>query len=746
MSIIKNGKNIIGMYKGDIPILKIFKHNNLVYQLSSTGGTETQYDITSTFNVTSTTSQTKLCHSSAISYFTEMYIDGVKIDVASGYTFNTTGEHTVQYKLADKTTIGDNAFFGCFKLKSVVIENSVETLSYRSFFNCNELTSVTIGSGVKTIGNEVFWNCLSLKSIDIPSSVETIGSSALGSCTSLTSVTIPSSVTSIGNEAFINSLIHTDNFINNSSATGYPWGAIIYDKVQDDGLYINGTTVVKCKENATNVTIPESITDIGDGAFFNCSSLNEITCLPTTAPTLNGTVFMGLPENGTLTYPCESDYSAWLSELRWKDTCNQGGQEKWVTLTKDTSRSIKMQTFRIDTSYPEFEDGNRFITFSTEPDYPGENADLTSFSICINEDTIYDNHSRKYIREQKHIEGNVYEYTFSVPVYFAGGEINAPLSQVQYKTTSEETPGQEGWVTLTQDTDRSIQMQTFRIDTSPTSEMPSGYYFITFSTSPNYVGENADITYFSICINEDRIYDNGSRKRITEQKNIEGDVYEYTFSVPVYFAGGERNAPLSKVQYKTTGGDNPGEVVSPYDITAKFDADIKPFSTQLCFSAYTSAFTEMYVDDMPISPTSEYTFSSTGEHTVGYMLKDKTTLASNPILGHFKGCSRMTEIKFKDELTTISGTTFSGCTRLQKVTFGSGLTSVGTSSNFLAFSIFTGCTNLREITCLAQIAPRLLTKSIQGVENNRGVLYVPQGSDYSTWKAILKSWTIQFIT
>lgn len=626
MSIIKNGKNIIGVYKGDIPILKIFKHNNLVYQLSSTGGTETQYDITSTFNVTSTTSQTKLCHSSAISYFTEMYIDGVKIDVASGYTFNTTGEHTVQYKLADKTTIGDNAFFGCFKLKSVVIENSVETLSYRSFFNCNELTSVTIGSGVKTIGNQVFWNCLSLTSIDIPSSVETIGSSALGSCTSLTSVTIPSSVTSIGTEAFIDSLIHTDNFINNSSATGYPWGAIIYDTVQDDGLYINGTTVVKCKQDATNVTIPESITYIENKAFKDCSSLNEITCLATTAPTLNGDVFISLPSSGTLTYPCGSDYSAWLEKLGWKDTCNQGGQEGWVTLTKDTSRSIKMQTFRIDKSYPEFEDGNRFITFSTEPDYPGENADLTSFSICINEDTIYDNHSRKYIRDQKHIEGNVYEYTFSVPVYFAGGEINAPLSQVQYKTTSEETPG---------------------------------------------------------------------------------------------------------------------EVVSPYDITAKFDVNSTSQPTVLCFSAYTKDFTEMYIDDVLVSPTSDYMFSSTGEHTVGYMLKDKTKLSGSASNGHFKGCSRMKEIKFKDELTTISGPSFSGCTSLQKVTFGSGLTSVGTDNIFGA-SIFTGCTSLNSITCLAPTAPKLLKKSIQGVENNNGVLYVPNGSDYSTWTSILTSWTIQY--
>ena len=625
MAYINNNK-----IKGFGGIKRAYLNNTLIFQaFKKDEEVIPQYDITSTFNVTSTTSQTQLCHSSAISYFTEMYVDGVQIDVTSGYTFSTTGEHTVQYMLADKTTIGDNALFGCFNLKSVTIGSSVETLNYRSFFNCNKLTSVTIGSGVKTIGNQVFWNCLSLTSIDIPSNVETIGSSALGSCTSLTSVTIPSSVTSIGNDAFVNSLIHTDNFINNSSATGYPWGAIIYDTAQDDGLYILGTTVVGCNENATNVTIPSSITYIKNNAFKSCSSLNEITCLGTTAPTLEGTdVFSSLPSNGTLTYPCESDYSAWLEQLGWKDTCNQGGQEGWVTLKQYTDRSIQMQTFRIDT---------------TEP------------------------------------------------------------------------------------------------------EMSSGYYFITFSTSPDYPGENADITDFSICINEDRIFDNGSRKYITDQKHIEGNVYEYTFSVPVYFAGGERNAPLSQVQYKGTIEDIPGEEVSPYDITAKFDADIKPFSTVLCFSAYTSAFTEMYIDGVLVSTTSAYTFSSTGEHTVGYMLKDKTKLSGNMLNGHFKGCSRMKEIKFKDELTSISGPSFSGCTRLQKVTFGSGLTSVGISSSFPS-SIFTGCTNLREIICLAPTAPKLLKKSIQGIEKNGGTLYVPQGSDYSTWKAILTSWNVRYLT
>lgn len=608
MSIIKEGKNIIGVYKGDTPILKIFKHNNLVYQHSSTGGTETQYDITSTFNVTSTTSPTQLCYKSATSAFTEMYVDGIQIDVSSGYTFNTLGEHTVGYTLSDKTKIVDSAFRDCSNIISIVIPDTVTSFGTYSFFGCSSLTSIDFGKGIKTIGNAVFYYCSSLTYIVIPDSVESIGLNAFHTC-----------------------YFYKDNFINNSSATGYPWSAVIYDTVQDDGLYILGTKVVKCKEDSTNVTIPESITYIENNAFLGCSSLNEITCLATTAPTLNGTVFSSLPSSGTLTYPCESDYSSWLEQLGWKDTCNQGGQEEWVTLTKDTSRSIKMQTFKIDTtttptSSPE--SGYYFITFSKEPNYPGENADLTNFSICIDENSIYDDYSRKHITEQTHIEGNVYEYTFSVPVYFAGGERNALLSQVQYKTTSEDTP------------------------------------------------------------------------------------------------------------------DTPVEEVSPYDITAKFDVNSTTSPTKVC--NITTAFTEMYVDDMQISPTSAYTFSTPGEHTVGYMLKDKTKLPGGGSNGHFKGCVRMKEIKFKDELTTISGPTFSGCTSLQNVTFGSGLTSVGTDSPFIAYSIFTGCTNLREITCLAPTAPTLLKKSIQGVENNGGTLYVPQGSDYSTWTAILTSWSIQY--
>lgn len=104
------------------------------------------------------------------------------------------------------------------------------------------------------------------------------------------------------------------------------------------------------------------------------------------------------------------------------------------------------------------------------------------------------------------------------------------------------------WITLTQDTPRDIPMQTFRIDaTDPETD---GYYFITFSSSPNYTGENASITTFSICPDEGSIWDRGLSKQITKQTHIEGNIYEYTFSQVVYFAGAERNAPLSQVQYQ----------------------------------------------------------------------------------------------------------------------------------------------------------------------------------------------------
>ena len=67
-----------------------------------------------------------------------------------------------------------------------------------------KITSVEFeeGSVCKSIGASAFYGCTKLTSVTIPDSVTNIGSEAFRGCKGLTSITIPDSVTSIGNYAF----------------------------------------------------------------------------------------------------------------------------------------------------------------------------------------------------------------------------------------------------------------------------------------------------------------------------------------------------------------------------------------------------------------------------------------------------------------------------------------------------------------------------------------------------------------
>ena len=64
------------------------------------------------------------------------------------------------------TSIGDNAFFDCYYLKSITIGNGVTSIGEYAFSDCTSLTSIVIPDSVTSIGDCAFTRCKSLKKIN----------------------------------------------------------------------------------------------------------------------------------------------------------------------------------------------------------------------------------------------------------------------------------------------------------------------------------------------------------------------------------------------------------------------------------------------------------------------------------------------------------------------------------------------------------------------------------------------------
>ena len=173
--------------------------------------------------------------------------------------------------------IDSSAFEGCKSLTSITIPKGVVSIGSSAFENCSGLTSVTIPDSVTSIDYQAFYYCSSLTSATIPKNVTSIGINAFMYCSSLTSVTVPEGVTSIGSDAFL----YVNNIIYNGSLSGSPWGAKCINGYIEDGLVYKDSSkkeLLGCSSSRTeSVSIPNSVEKIGDRAFYNCSNLVSIT-------------------------------------------------------------------------------------------------------------------------------------------------------------------------------------------------------------------------------------------------------------------------------------------------------------------------------------------------------------------------------------------------------------------------------------------------------------------------------------
>ena len=202
------------------------------------------------------------------------------------------------------TEIGRVAFRYDNTITSVKIGNNVKSIGREAFRECNRLTVLTIGDGVTTIGTAAFSGCGGLTGVTVGSSVESINSNAFEDCDKLVEVINRSSLTiTAGNSdngyvAYSAKEVHSgeSKLVNQNDYIFYTYNGVDYLIG-----YVGSDTELTLPESYNGrsyevydrafygyiglkgITIPESVTEISQEAFFGCSNIETATVHPVAA-------------------------------------------------------------------------------------------------------------------------------------------------------------------------------------------------------------------------------------------------------------------------------------------------------------------------------------------------------------------------------------------------------------------------------------------------------------------------------
>ena len=104
--------------------------------------------------------------------------------------------------ITKETNIPENAFASMKHIRTIDVNDGIESIGNRAFDGCAELESFSIPDGINMIGDNTFRNCSNIRTIDVPDSATMISEAAFDGCAALRSIHIPDGITHIYSHTF----------------------------------------------------------------------------------------------------------------------------------------------------------------------------------------------------------------------------------------------------------------------------------------------------------------------------------------------------------------------------------------------------------------------------------------------------------------------------------------------------------------------------------------------------------------
>ena len=170
------------------------------------------------------------------------------------------------------TYIGVGAFENATALANVKLSAKLETLETSAFKGCKALAEIALPESVKVISADTFAGCEALAKVDL-GKVEEIEQYAFSDCTALKDITLTASVEEISPMAFVGcTALETIGADEANKAFKSVDGVLV--SANDEGEF--NTIAIYPAGKKGEYTVPETIKNIADMAFYNCDALTGI--------------------------------------------------------------------------------------------------------------------------------------------------------------------------------------------------------------------------------------------------------------------------------------------------------------------------------------------------------------------------------------------------------------------------------------------------------------------------------------